>query len=112
MRDIIEGAGGTVEHSGPKDAWVLGDPRALRLVIDNLIDNSIKYATDVPRIIVRLSQSDHDIMIEITDDGIGMSRTAKKRLNAFGAAVNYVEGQAWAYRSPVPLFEVMAVRLS
>jgi len=48
------------------------DPEKMKQVFSNLLSNAIKYSMDSTRIFVRLYQSDHKIIIEVEDEGIGI----------------------------------------
>lgn len=56
-------------------AWVNGNRQQLRQVVNNLVDNAIKYTPDGGRIQVRLEQIPQDGIMKLTiqDTGIGIS---------------------------------------
>lgn len=56
------------------------DQNALYIVFKNLVDNAIKYTTDEPQINVQLKSTDKDIIIEISDNGIGIEPKAQKKM--------------------------------
>ncbi len=56
------------------------DQRALKIVINNLVDNAIKYTEDFADITVTLSQDNKYFNIEISDRGIGLSGADQKRI--------------------------------
>ena len=51
---------------------ILGDPNRLAQVIDNLLNNSIKYAPGA-EVFVTIRQTKNDMMIEYRDKGPGVS---------------------------------------
>ena len=51
-------------------AWA--DPDALRQVMDNLVDNAIKYTPNGGRITVRWSATADTVSFEVEDTGIGI----------------------------------------
>lgn len=51
--------------------WV--DPEILRHILDNLLNNAIKYSAIGSKIILNLNCSDHQLQFEIIDEGVGMS---------------------------------------
>ena len=51
---------------------VRGNPRRLRQVISNLVNNAIKYTPVGGHITVQATQSDDHITISVTDDGFGI----------------------------------------
>lgn len=46
----------------------------------NLIDNAIKYSKDYPKITISCSKNDTQIIVEIQDEGIGMTQEAQNRI--------------------------------
>lgn len=57
---------------GVKDAIVLTDRALLRVMIDNLLDNAIKYSPDAGRIEVRIEPSPRGWRLSIMDSGPGI----------------------------------------
>ena len=49
-------------------------------VIFNLLDNAIKYNLNVPAITIRTFNSEENICLEITDNGIGISADEQKKI--------------------------------
>ena len=85
---------------------VYGDELHLSNVFYNLIDNANKYSTENPRIGINTRSTDKNLLIEITDEGIGMTREQTKRIfdqfyrvptgnlhdvKGFGLGLNYVQ---------------------
>lgn len=56
------------------------DPDALRIVINNLIDNAIKYSVDPVKISIELLSSEKRFILKFTDNGIGLSPVAFKTI--------------------------------
>jgi two-component system phosphate regulon sensor histidine kinase PhoR len=57
----------------PKDSvTILGDEESLRQVVDNLLDNALKYTPDGGGIELRLLQAEGEVVIEVEDTGIGI----------------------------------------
>jgi signal transduction histidine kinase len=52
---------------------VRGDTRRLTQVFTNLLTNSTKYTPAGGHIVIRLSQRGEDVVVEVRDDGMGMS---------------------------------------
>lgn len=63
------GGGSTIEVEAP--VWVAGDERALRLMLENLVDNAIKYASGAPRIDAAVVARGGFALVTITDAGVG-----------------------------------------
>ena len=53
-------------------APVCADPKALRRVLSNIIENAIKYTPDGGRIIVSAHETDGHVAINVTDNGRGI----------------------------------------
>lgn len=51
---------------------VLGDPERLKLVVENLISNSIKYITKRGKIDIKLVKKDSSLIFSIRDNGVGI----------------------------------------
>lgn len=59
---------------------IKGDTIHLTNVIINLLDNAIKYSQERPLIQVRTKSNDVAIIIEVSDNGIGISKDDQKRI--------------------------------
>jgi len=57
-----------------------GDRRAIKQVILNLLSNSIKFTQEGGRVAIRARESRGHVLLLIEDSGIGISRSALKRL--------------------------------
>jgi len=56
------------------------DRDAISQVVLNLIDNAVKYSTEVKNVVVRTMEQDGSIIIEVSDSGIGIPRSEHKRI--------------------------------
>lgn len=59
---------------------VEGDLTHISNMIHNLLDNANKYTPDAPRIIVSTSGQRNGVKVSVADNGIGISKEAKKRI--------------------------------
>ena len=57
-----------------RDLWVELDQDKMTQVLDNIINNAIKYSPDGGRIIVRLMETHTDIIVSVSDEGLGIAR--------------------------------------
>ena len=77
------------------EATILREPAALGLVVQNLIDNAVKYSKTNGRVSVRLAQDGKMAQLTVSDQGVGM--TAEDLEGAFarfsrGSAKEYAGG--------------------
>ncbi|MEL7306291.1 MAG: ATP-binding protein, partial [Myxococcota bacterium] len=56
------------------------DETALDTVVRNLLDNAIKYSERPPRVQVTAKRHQDDLVIEVTDSGIGIPQGLQKRV--------------------------------
>jgi signal transduction histidine kinase len=56
------------------------DPSILALIIDNIIDNAIKYSGGEPSVHVRVFQRGRSLRVSVRDHGIGISKRDLKRI--------------------------------
>ena len=59
---------------------VMGDVEELRIAINNLLDNAVKYADGAVRIAARASAVGDEVLVCISDAGVGIPRTELKRI--------------------------------
>jgi two-component system, OmpR family, phosphate regulon sensor histidine kinase PhoR len=94
------------------------DKLHLTNVLYNLIDNAIKYCSQAPRIEIRTSVENKCLLIEVQDNGIGISAENQKYVfqkfyrvptgnvhdvKGFGIGLNYVKSVVSAHRGQVKL---------
>jgi two-component system phosphate regulon sensor histidine kinase PhoR len=79
MRPRFEARRLAVSASGAAPL-VLADRRALEQVLQNLLDNAVKYTEPGGRIELRLAASGGRVRIEVADDGIGIPESARARV--------------------------------
>ena len=63
-----------------KPIYVIADKFRIRQVLVNLITNSIKYGLDNGKININLSNYENDVIIEVSDDGVGIEEKHLPRL--------------------------------
>ncbi|STY29017.1 sensory histidine kinase in two-component regulatory system with QseB [Legionella wadsworthii] len=67
-------------ESDVENLTVFGNSTALGILIRNLVDNSIRYCNEHGRIIVRLTEIQHEIMFEVSDNGPGIPAELQSRV--------------------------------
>jgi len=61
-------------------ARVLGDETRVEQVIENLVDNAIKYGREGGRVVISARDTDAGLAISVTDDGPGISSEHRERV--------------------------------
>jgi signal transduction histidine kinase len=70
----VRPAGPTIHVEAPSDGVsIRGNPGRLGQVVLNLLTNAIKHAPETKKIDVRLTQTEHDAIIEVEDYGQGIA---------------------------------------
>lgn len=59
---------------------ILGDPEALTQIIDNLVDNALKYTPDTGTVTVRVARGETQATFEVVDDGVGIPEEDQARI--------------------------------
>ncbi len=95
----------TVTENARK-SMVTGDKIHLTNAVINLLDNAIKYTLDIPKIVVNTINKGDKILIRVSDNGIGISKSNQKKIfeklyrvhtgnvhdfKGFGLGLNYVK---------------------
>lgn len=62
------------------DAQIVIDKNAIKIVIDNLIDNAVKYSSGKPEIEVKTENKNKRFVIEFIDKGIGVEQKQVKKI--------------------------------
>ncbi len=73
LAPIAELQGGSVHFTASDACLVHGDRTALRLLIDNLLDNALKYSEGAPDIRVGVEPVQGFALVRVTDAGLGFS---------------------------------------
>lgn len=63
-----------------RELWVEVDPDKMIQVIDNIMNNAIKYSPDGGKIKVRLVETHNNIMLSISDQGLGIPKKDLQRV--------------------------------
>ena len=79
-KDQFQLSGSEISIEGQTGCVCVVDKSALKIVIDNLVDNAIKYSTEKPVIEIRMSSNQKYFILEFEDNGIGVSLKEQKRV--------------------------------
>ncbi|WP_300604271.1 ATP-binding protein [Niabella sp.] len=62
------------------DADIKGDPLLLQILINNLIENALKYSPKDGAVFIRLDKQPQAVVVSITDEGPGIPEEEKKKI--------------------------------
>lgn len=72
--------GGSLTMECESDLQVETDPQAVKLVLENLIENALKYGGEPPGCHVQVNDAGGKIEIVVTDSGQGVERSERKAI--------------------------------
>jgi signal transduction histidine kinase len=70
----------TINLSVQPEVYLTGDKFALTSVVTNLIENAVKYSPDCAEVNVNLEKKAENIVLSVSDNGIGISDEEKLRI--------------------------------
>jgi two-component system phosphate regulon sensor histidine kinase PhoR len=68
------------DGASERPAAVWADPEAVEQILDNLLDNAVKYTPEGGRVTVRWRCEDGKVLIEVSDTGIGIPEADLPRI--------------------------------
>ena len=95
---------------------IMGDHEHLSNLVNNLLDNAIKYSPGSPEITVTTDNNDKGVLLSVEDKGIGMSKSIQSKIferfyrqssgnvhdvKGFGLGLNYVRAIVDAHRGTI-----------
>jgi two-component system phosphate regulon sensor histidine kinase PhoR len=101
-----------------KQPVVYADKLHITNVIYNLLDNAIKYSTDRPHVTIKTKHEQKSLVLEIQDNGIGISESDQKKVfqkfyrvptgnvhdvKGFGLGLNYVKQIVESHKGKIML---------
>ena len=72
--------GKVVKHFEASDPIIFGDSEHLSNLVNNLLDNAVKYSPENPEITIKTFNSDHGFIFSVADNGIGMSKAVQSKI--------------------------------
>jgi K+-sensing histidine kinase KdpD len=63
-----------------KDIWINGEPLLIQILINNLLENAVKYSTPGSLIAVNLSRENNRSILSIIDEGLGIAAHERKKI--------------------------------
>jgi two-component system, OmpR family, phosphate regulon sensor histidine kinase PhoR len=113
----VEKKGGTLSFTDRlKNPEVEGDAFHLTHIFNNLLDNAIKYTPNTPSIRMEALETEDLFIVKISDNGIGMSKDAQKKIfdkfyrvptgnvhdvKGFGLGLSYVKTMLEAHQGGI-----------
>jgi two-component system, OmpR family, phosphate regulon sensor histidine kinase PhoR len=103
-------------HLDASDHMVYGDSEHLSNLMNNLLDNAIKYSPDTPEITLETKNVDKCIVVSVEDKGIGMSKSVQSKIferfyrqssgdvhdvKGFGLGLNYARAIIEAHKGNI-----------
>jgi two-component system phosphate regulon sensor histidine kinase PhoR len=101
------------------EPFIYGDFEHLTNLVNNLIDNAIKYSPEFPEITIATRNCEKGIILSVEDKGIGMSKTVQSKIferfyrqsqgnvhdvKGFGLGLNYVRSIIEAHKGNITVF--------
>jgi two-component system phosphate regulon sensor histidine kinase PhoR len=98
---------------------IYGDSEHLSSLVNNLLDNAIKYSPELPEIKVSTRNIDRGIVVSVEDKGIGMSKSVQSKIferfyrqssgnvhdvKGFGLGLNFARAIIEAHKGNITVF--------
>lgn len=98
------------------DPMICGDNEHLSNLVNNLLDNAIKYSTEAPEITIKTRNEDRGFVFSVEDKGIGMTKAVQSKIferfyrktsgnvhdvKGFGLGLNYARAIIEAHKGTI-----------
>jgi two-component system phosphate regulon sensor histidine kinase PhoR len=108
--------GTVVRNYEAGDPLICGDYEHLSNLVNNLLDNAVKYSPDSPEITIRTRNVDHGFVFSVEDKGIGMTKAVQSKIferfyrqtsgnvhdvKGFGLGLNYARAIIDAHKGTI-----------
>jgi two-component system phosphate regulon sensor histidine kinase PhoR len=102
-----------------EEPFIYGDSEHLANLVNNLLDNAIKYSPDLPEITVTTKNIEKGIILSVEDKGIGMTKAVQSKIferfyrqssgnvhdvKGFGLGLNYARSIIEAHKGNINVF--------
>ena len=116
----VQQRNGTIRlNLGAGEPVIYGDTEHLTNLVNNLVDNAIKYSPESPDVTVDTKNNEKGIIMTVEDKGIGMTKSVQSKIferfyrqssgnihdiKGFGLGLNYVRAIVDAHKGLVTVF--------
>jgi two-component system phosphate regulon sensor histidine kinase PhoR len=95
---------------------IRGDSEHIFNLVNNLLDNAIKYSPESPEILIETRNDNEGVLMSVTDKGIGMTKSVQSKIferfyrqasgkvhdvKGFGVGLNYVKAIVEAHKGTI-----------
>jgi two-component system phosphate regulon sensor histidine kinase PhoR len=102
-----------------EEPFIFGDNEHLANLVNNLLDNAIKYSPESPQIIVSTKNCENGIILSVEDKGIGMTKAVQSKIferfyrqssgnvhdvKGFGLGLNYARSIIEAHKGTITVY--------
>ena len=113
---VAEKGGAITVKLNAQNPYVYGDAEHLYNLVNNLLDNAIKYSPETPEVTITTKNNGYGVVITVEDKGIGMSKSVQSKIferfyrqtsgnvhnvKGFGLGLNYVRSIVEAHRGTI-----------
>ncbi len=111
--------GKIILHLDAEQPLINGDFEHLTNLVNNLLDNAIKYSDEAPEITISTKNSEKGLILSVEDKGIGMTKTVQSKIferfyrqssgnihdvKGFGLGLNYSRAIIEAHKGTISVF--------
>lgn len=80
LQPIADSSDIHLSYDGPEESYVLGDQQAIRTIVNNLIDNGLKYTNSNGTVEVCVREETDAVSVCVRDSGVGISKEDQARI--------------------------------
>jgi two-component system phosphate regulon sensor histidine kinase PhoR len=111
--------GKVILNLNAEDPFIYGDSDHLANLVNNLLDNAIKYSPELPEITVTTNNAEKGIILSVEDKGIGMTKAVQSKIferfyrqssgnvhdvKGFGLGLNYARSIIEAHKGTITVY--------